>query len=169
MNRTAAAVAALGAAALMQRSRGRAAQGMDGWLASRLATWIPATPATPVGRIAARVWAAPITLAGLLAGAASGAPPRLWHGVVLFAPARSLTGLLVRVRGFAAAGLGHVVISLDEPTPQLLAHELVHVRQAERLGPLMAPLYLTLLAVHGYTRHPMERAARLGATTATVP
>ena len=27
----------------------------------------------------------------------------------------------------------------------------------------MAPTYLALLAVHGYRRHPMERAARLAA------
>jgi hypothetical protein len=43
---------------------------------------------------------------------------------------------------FRAITLGHVVLSvdvLDEPT---LHHELVHVRQFERWGPLFIPLYL---------------------------
>lgn len=104
-----------------------------------------------------------MTLAGLIAGAGAGVAPRLRDGVVLFAPAGGITGAIVRRRGFAAAGLGHVVIAIEEPSPVLMAHELVHVRQAERLGPFMAPAYLGLLAVHGYQRHPMERAARLAA------
>ncbi|MEX0705789.1 MAG: hypothetical protein WD041_04155, partial [Nitriliruptoraceae bacterium] len=49
----------------------------------------------------------------------------------------------------------------------LLAHEAVHVRQFERLGPLMVPVYLWLAARHGYRDHPLERAARLGARRAT--
>lgn len=110
-----------------------------------------------------------MTFVGLLVGAASGARPRLKDGVVVFAPARALTGWIVRTRGYAAAAFGHVVVSVDEPTPTLWAHELVHVRQTEIFGPLMAPLYLWLLSRHGYRNHPMEMAARLGAaqTSAT--
>jgi hypothetical protein len=129
----------------------------------RLAAWIPPPPRTAAARVASVLWAAPMTLVGLLVGAGSGVAPRLRDGVVLFAPAGGITGAIVRRRGFAATGLGHCVIAVEEPPPSLLAHELVHVRQAERLGPFMAPAYLTLLAVHGYERHPMERAARLAA------
>lgn len=158
------AVAAVGlTCAALVRSRRRATAGAVGPVGRRLAAWIPPAPTTRTARIAAIVWAAPMTCAGLVAGAASGVRPRLQHGVILFAPARAITGALVRRRGFAAAGLGHVVIALDEPSNSLLTHELVHVRQAERLGPLMAPAYLALLAIHGYARHPMEHAARLAA------
>lgn len=132
-------------------------------MSAQLESWIPAEPATAPARLLALVWAAPITLAGLLAGAGTAVAPRLRDGVVLFTPARGITGEVVRRRGFAAASLGHVVIALEAPSRSLMAHELVHVRQAERLGPFMAPVYLALLAVHGYQRHPMERAARLAA------
>ena len=164
MSRRAVAVGAAAATcAALVRSRKRAAAGVSGALGSALADWIPPAPATTPARIAARIWAAPTTLVGLLAGAASGVRPQVREGVVLFAPARGLTGFFVRRRGFAATGLGHVVISLEEPSQELLTHELTHVRQAERLGPFMAPAYLGLLAVHGYARHPMEHAARLAA------
>ncbi len=132
-------------------------------LVGLLSTWVPRRPATPASRLALRVWAAPVTAVGLVVGAASATRPRLRDGVLLFAPARGLTGAVIRRRGFTATGLGHVVISVTEPTPRLWAHELVHVRQAERLGPLMIPVYLAFLALRGYTRHPLEMAARLGA------
>ena len=157
------AVGAVAAGAVVLRSRRRAAAGATGPIGARLQAWIPPPPSRPALRWAARLWAAPLTVAGLLAGAASLTRPRLRDGVVLFAPARGLTGAIIRRRGFAATGLGHVVIATEEPSPGLMAHELVHVRQAERFGPLMAPAYLVLLAIHGYARHPMERAARLAA------
>jgi hypothetical protein len=96
-----------------------------------------------------------------MAGAASLVAPRRVVGVLLFSPARGPAAQFLRVRGFSAMTIGHVVVARIEPSEALLAHELVHVRQAERLGPLMAPLYLALMAVYGYARHPMERAARL--------
>lgn len=132
-------------------------------LGAGLAHWLPAAPATPAGRAAAMLWASPMTVAGLIFGATAAVRPRWTSGVLLFAPARGLAGALIRHRGFAATGLGHVVISVAEPSPDLLAHELVHVRQAERLGVFMAPAYLALLAVHGYRQHPMEIAARTAA------
>jgi len=132
--------------------------------AGRLATWVPPRPATPRARLLTTVWAAPMSLAGLLIGAAAGVRPRLLpEGVVLFAPAAGLTGRIIRARGFSAAAFGHVIVSVTEPAPALLAHELVHVRQAERLGAFMAPVYLGLLARFGYRDHPLEMAARLGA------
>jgi hypothetical protein len=87
--------------------------------------------------------------------------------VLLFAPARGVTGAILRLRGFAAITLGHVVVARVDPGRRLFAHELVHTRQAERLGPLFPPVYLALHAAYGYTRHPLERAARLGARRAT--
>ncbi|MDP8931826.1 MAG: hypothetical protein M3O70_25470, partial [Actinomycetota bacterium] len=76
------------------------------------------------------------------------------------------TGAVLRSRGFDAGAFGHVIVAAGDPHDHLLAHELVHVRQAERLGPLMAPVYLGLLAVYGYARHPLERAARRAAHSA---
>lgn len=124
-----------------------------------LSMWEPARPTGPA-RLAAYAWAAPLTAAGLLVGATSGTMPTVRDGVLLFAPAGGLAGAVLRTRGFAAGTFGHVVLAVRDPSPALWAHELAHTRQAERLGPLMAPLYLGLLATHGYARHPMERAAR---------
>lgn len=41
-----------------------------------------------------------------------------------------------------------------------IRHELVHVRQARRLGPLYLPWYLLLYVRYGYESHPMEIEAR---------
>ncbi|HVM00261.1 MAG TPA: hypothetical protein VM324_13295 [Egibacteraceae bacterium] len=128
-----------------------------------LARWEPPAPRHVATRVAAYAWAAPLTVPGLVAGCLSGVRPRPREGVLLFSGARGLTAALLRRHGYAAVAIGHVVICLDEPTPPLLAHELVHVRHAERLGALAAPLYLGLLAVYGYARHPLERAARRAA------
>lgn len=129
----------------------------------RLAAWTPAPPRTPTGRLAGYLWAAPVTAAGALVGLTTGVLPHRRDGVLVFAPARGPAGAVLRSRGFTATAWGHVVVALHEPDPGLLAHELVHVRHAERLGVFSAPLYLALLAVRGYARHPMEQAARLGA------
>lgn len=126
-----------------------------------LAGWRPAAPVSPLTRVLAYVWASPISLAGLVAAAGAVSRPKPHSGTLLFAGARGITGTILRLRGFTAVTLGHVVISRGTPSERLLAHELVHVRQAERLGVFIAPLYLGLLAVYGYQRHPMERAARL--------
>lgn len=128
----------------------------------RLAEWVPAPPATPVTRALAYVWAAPLSLAGLLVGLASGARPEIREGVLLFPGARGLTGLVLRVQRYDATAIGHVVVATRDPSPGLLAHELVHVRHAERFGAAFAPLYAGLWLLYGYARHPMERAARLG-------
>jgi len=131
-----------------------------------LAGWVPGAPRSPGARLAARLWAAPTSAAGLLVGAAGLTRPRVRDGVLLFAPARGPAGAILGLRGFAAITLGHVVVARVEPGPRLFAHELVHTRQAERLGPLFAPAYVALHALYGYTRHPLERAARLGARRA---
>jgi hypothetical protein len=127
---------------------------------TRLASWVPDAPAGGGARLAAYLWAGPLTLAGLLVGLSTGVRPRARAGVLLFERARGPVAAYLRTRRFSACTLGHVIIALRDVPPPLLAHELVHVRQGERLGPLLAPLYLALLVVYGYHRHPLERAAR---------
>ena len=127
----------------------------------RLATWTPAPPTGEFARLAAYTWAAPLTAAGLVLGAVAGTRPRVHEGALLFSHAGGLAARMLRWRRFSAATLGHVIIALDEPDPHLLAHELTHVRQAERFGPLFAPLYLLALLRYGYRRSPFERAAYL--------
>ena len=126
----------------------------------RLAHWLPSPPTRRLGRLAAYVWASPVTLIGLIVGAGAAVRPKLREGVLLFPHARGITGRIIRRRNFAASTFGHVIVSIDDPSPTLLAHELIHTRQAERFGVLMAPVYLGLLALYGYWKHPMERAAR---------
>jgi hypothetical protein len=130
-------------------------------IVSRLATWIPEPPGDRVRRCAAYVWAAPLTAAGVLVGAVSRSRPRVRDGVLMFAGARGLGGRMLRWRGFQAATLGHIVIALGQPDERLWRHELTHVRQSERLGPLFPLLYLAALARYGYRRNPFERAAYL--------
>jgi hypothetical protein len=68
--------------------------------------------------------------------------------------------------GASAVTLGHVVLGRDELTLDLTRdHERVHVRQAERWGPLFIPAYLlasvaqTLRGRRGYLDNPFEREA----------
>lgn len=125
-----------------------------------LARWEPTRPQGWLGRAAACGWAAPLTLPGVGVGLAGGVRPDTRDGALVFASVGGLPGALLERRGVAALALGQAVVSRTEPSAPLLAHELVHVRQAERLGPLLAPLYLGLLGLYGYARHPLERAAR---------
>jgi hypothetical protein len=137
-----------------------------GPLAERLATWVPSAPTTDVGRIAAAMWAAPLTLPGVAIALLSGARPR-WsptHHCLVALGVGGPSGLALRIVGADANAIGAVVLCrrLDPPS-SLLAHEVVHVRQAERLGPLLLVAYLWLAARYGYRDHPLERAARAGA------
>lgn len=158
----------------MRRSRARSSEPPAGnarvpapsWepaLLSTLASWVPAAPRHPAMRLLAYAWAAPVTLVGLLLGLASGARPQRRDGVLVFAGARGPSGLFLRARGFRATALGHAVISTGAIDDALMAHELVHVRHAERLGVFSALLYAVLYPLYGYNRHPMERAARAAA------
>ena len=137
-----------------------------GPLARRLATWVPPRPRTTLGRVAGALWAAPLTLVGLVFAAVSGASPR-WDptsGCLVTRGVRGPSRVALRSVGAHANAIGHVVLSWrEEPSAALLAHEAVHVRQAERLGPLLFVLYVWLGARYGYRDHPLERAARLGA------
>jgi hypothetical protein len=83
---------------------------------------------------------------------------------------RGSSGAALRLVGADANAIGAVVLCRDStPGPPLLAHEVVHVRQAERLGVALVPLHAGLAARYGYRDHPLERAARLGARRATQP
>jgi Domain of unknown function (DUF4157) len=105
------------------------------------------------------VWAAPNSLVGLVGGLTTGRRPVRWRGVLLFEDATGGLARFLRWRGFAAITLGHVIVTNRRASDGLLAHELEHVAQAERWGPLYFPAYL-LGSVRGYRRNPFERAAR---------
>jgi hypothetical protein len=111
-----------------------------------------------LARALAYVWALPGTLVGLVVGATTISAPRVRDGVLAFESARGF-GALHRRMGFAAITFGHVVIANRPLDDRLWAHELVHVRQWELLGPLMLLAY-PLAGIAGYRRNPFETAAR---------
>jgi hypothetical protein len=140
-----------------------------GHAASLLAGWVPAPPRTLVGQLATTVWSAPLTLVGLGVALLSGARPR-WDGARRCLVATGVggpSGAALRLVGAGANTIGQVVLCRHEqPSGTLLDHEAVHVRQSERLGPLLVPAYLWLNALHGYRDNPLEHAARRGARMA---
>lgn len=109
-------------------------------------------------RTLAYLWALPGTLIGLLLGATTLTRPQVRDGVLVFFGRRGFAALHRRL-GFAAITLGHVMIASAPLEETLWAHERVHVRQWERLGPLMLVAY-PLASVAGYRRNPFEAAAR---------
>jgi hypothetical protein len=137
-----------------------------GPIGERLAVWVPPRPASGLGRTAAAIWAAPMSAVGLALAAAAGRRPR-WdatHGCLVVDAIRGPSALALRTVGADANTIGQVVLSRHLRTPEvLLAHEAVHVRQTERLGPFLLPAYVWLAARYGYRDHPLERAAREGA------
>lgn len=138
----------------------------QGVLARRLATWTPPAPRTLPGRIAAMSWAAPLTAVGLVLASSTGGRPR-WvpeHGCLVVEGARGGSARFLVAVGAGANAIGHVVVSTyDELPPLVLAHEAGHVRQAERLGPLLFPVYLWSSARYGYRDNPLEQGARAAA------
>lgn len=120
------------------------------------------------------LWAAPLTLFGF----ALALPVRVgrghWqmlHGSTLAILVRGPLAdwLLLRHPAGAmnAMALGHVVIARQQAlSPRLLAHELEHVRQAQRWGPLFPLLYLgssawqLLRGRNAYWHNHFEVAAR---------
>lgn len=134
-----------------------------------VAAWIPPRPTSRLGRVAAACWAGPMTLVGLALAAVAGRTPR-WdptHGCLVVDAIRGPSAVALKLVGADANTIGQVVLSRHARTPEvLLAHEAVHVRQTERLGPLLLPTYVWLAARYGYRDHPLERAARAGARRA---
>jgi drug/metabolite transporter (DMT)-like permease len=133
----------------------------------------PAARSLPIS-ILAYLWASPATLVAMavfLPLAWVGGGNARWVSGVLEihgGGVRLFLSRLIPIRGGATAmTLGHVVIGRDrEGLDRTRAHERVHVRQYELLGPLMVPVYLVLSAVlwirgkHYYIDHPFELAAR---------
>jgi hypothetical protein len=106
----------------------------------------------------AYLWAGPNSLIGLAGALTTRGRPVRWRGVLLFEDAGGGLARFLRWRGFTAITLGHVIVANAPLTDEVLAHELVHVAQHERWGPLYYPAYL-LGSVLGYRRNPFERAA----------
>ena len=108
------------------------------------------------------VWAAPWSVLGLLFG-------------MTFRSRRATRGVLLcegaswpaRFRWhYRAITFGHVVLCVDVIDEHTLEHELVHVRQYERWGPLFVPVYLLASLVafisgrNAYRDNRFEIAAR---------
>ncbi|MGH2723562.1 MAG: hypothetical protein ACRDI0_04710 [Actinomycetota bacterium] len=112
-----------------------------------------------LGRSLGYLWALPNTLLGLVLGVLAFQMPRVTHGVLVFDGPSWGTLPLIRLFRRTAVTLGHVVLSNRPLEGTLLAHELHHVWQSERLGPLYLPAYLVVWVFRGYRRHPFERSA----------
>jgi len=127
-------------------------------------------PTSAVWRILAYVWALPVTLPALLLfvplAYLSGGKARFVAGAV------EIQGGLIKVFlrqlyiSAAAMTLGHVILGRDQQClDHSRAHEHVHIRQYERWGFLMLPIYFTasaLLWLRGfdpYLDNPFEREA----------
>jgi hypothetical protein len=123
-------------------------------------------------RSLAYLWASPTSLLGLFMAALSllGRGRARSVAGVLEAHGGLASGLLRRFPlqgGVAAIALGHVVVGEDAASlDRHRAHERIHVRQAERWGPLFLPAYGALAlwtwsrGRHPYFDHPFEREAR---------
>ena len=118
------------------------------------------------------VWAAPITIVGLLvafATACSGGSIRVREGVV--EAVGGFAGWFLRGgrfwRGGAAMTLGHVLFARDaDCLARSRSHEMAHVRQFEKWGPLLLPahwivsLWLRWRGLDPYLDHPFEPIPR---------
>ena len=111
----------------------------------------PVQPARPWRYL----WAGPTTLLGLAAALASLAPPHREGPILLCRSNRGFARWFLIRRGYSAITLGHLLLVTTEPTPTILRHEMVHVRQAERWGPLFVPVYLiAMLAARLHGKDP---------------
>ena len=124
------------------------------------------------GKLVAWVWASPYTALGLLIGLVgllSGGRVRRRGPVVEFhgGAAALLLRCLPGGSSFVAMTLGHTILGRTAAALDVArAHELVHVRQYERWGPLLGPAYLLCSLVlwlarrDPYRDNPFERQAR---------
>ena len=119
-------------------------------------------------RFLAYLWALPITALGLilaLIARVSGGTMHFRQGIVEVCG--GFIGPLLRGNRFwnggAAMTLGHVILARNaDCLERSRQHELRHVRQFERWGPLLLPLYwligvwLRWRGLHPYLDHPIE-------------
>jgi hypothetical protein len=117
------------------------------------------------------VWASPWTLFGLLIGSIgllTGARVQRTGRVLEFwgGGAETFLRIFPWVAGASAVTFGHVVLARNQDCLESCRlHELVHVRQYERWGPLFVPVYLFFWAIlwlvgrHPYLDNPFERQA----------
>ena len=140
---------------------------------------IARTYATIPLRLLAMLWASPYTLLGLVLGAiglSTGGRARLrGRGVEFYGG--GVTWLLRRFffgKGATALTLGHTILGQTAATLDAVReHEMVHVRQFERWGPLMGPAYLGcslalwLMRRRPYRDNPFEREAFSSTDTGT--
>lgn len=124
-----------------------------------------------VALILGMIWASPNSLVGLvigLAGLCTGGRVRV-RGRVLEFYGGAVTWLVRHLKDgefVLAFTLGHTILGQTEASLDIAReHEMVHVRQFERWGPLMAPAYLLcslVLWLQGrrpYYDNPFEREA----------
>ncbi len=122
-------------------------------------------------RLLAMLWASPYTLLGLIlgmVGLCTGARGRIRGHVVEFYGG-GVKWVLQRFPGgqfILAFTLGHTILGQTDASLDVARnHELVHVRQFERWGPLMGPAYLgcslvlLLMGRRPYRDNPFERQA----------
>ena len=113
-------------------------------------------------RVLRMLWAGPWSVVGLLLAPFFDSR-RVAGGILLCEGARWPRKLGWRYR---AITFGHVVLCVDRADEGLLDHELVHVGQYERWGPVMLPAYAAAALwakLHGrdpYRDNPFELAAR---------
>jgi hypothetical protein len=117
------------------------------------------------------LWASPWTLFGLLIGLLTlirgGHVQRTGRVLEFWGPGPAwFLRTFPLVHGASAVTFGHTVLARDSAClVDCRAHELVHVRQYERWGPLFVPaylfwwVYLGLTGRHPYRDNPFEREA----------
>ena len=125
-----------------------------------------------VSRVVRYLWALPTTIVGLFfvpIGLVTGGGVQLVSGVLEVYG--GIVAWLLRHATFMKGGasaltLGHVVLGVDRVMLEVSRpHERVHVRQAERWGPLFIPAYLAasvwaaLRGGHYYRDNAFEREA----------
>ena len=128
-----------------------------------LGGWVPEAP-RGIARLAAYAWASPMTLVGSVLGATGGGKLVVDNGIAQWRGVGGPFGKWLAKGNINGITFGHAqVYRVDDPSPELVRHETVHTRQAERLGLAFGPLYWWCQLAFGYGRNPLEKAARRGA------
>jgi hypothetical protein len=117
-------------------------------------------------RLVRYLWSAPTTLLGLAASLASLTTPRRAGPILLSVSDRGFARWFLTRRGYCAITLGHAIIMTPGAPSDVIDHEMVHVWQGERWGPMFLPAYLAAMLVvrfrggNPYWDNPFEAEAR---------